>query len=725
MLVRGFRLTDKLSNAFLKLAVWLVSGFMQQVTDLREAGQTTMVNLYQSVTGATEVVMRGGRKAYDATGTRQRGLMVQRATMVAVDRESKVTVVEDPLVTQNRTLSVFAVVLMISLIAVVIWSTSRNNDNGNIGNSRVFVPLPQQTGNATVVLLPSATPTLTPVPQPLNWRGTLVFSVRENGQDDIFALQRGSSQPLRLTDHLSDDRDPAWSPDGRTVAFVSRRDGPWDLYTLDVITKQVTRLTFTPGFEGSPSFSPDGAFIAYESYQDNDLNIYIVAVDGSGGCPCRVTNNPGPDYEPDWMPNVDGKGGRWIAYTSWRGGQQDIYAISLDNPSDQAAINVTNTRDIDESYAAWSPDGRAIAYSGVFDGIEGSFYRQIQWAQDFSGGTPGPEVSIGRGRMPAWNPIDGSSLFYVAPRRSNYWQILAAQTGSFGGGGDLTLINGEVSDLDWTPYEPQFTGLTATYPPLYTEREERGSDGLYGLASLPGVTTTDAFLNTRVDDSFNALRVKIYEVAGWDVLAQLDDAFWRNSRRPEPGQDPYNWHYAGRAFSMQRNLISQGNPTPIVVVREDREVGTFWRVYVRVDDKYQNGVLGEPLRSVPWDFDSRTSGDIDAYENGGKLMDAVPTGYYVDFTELAADYGWLPIEAGRTWRRNFADILFWDFVKTDDIVWQTAMGELYTQSEVEQFINFLNGGPSVEPTAIPAATEVVADTPEPERSPTPLPPDAQ
>lgn len=725
MLVRGFRLTDKLSNAILKLAVWLVSGFMQQVTELREAGQATIVNIYKSLTGATEVVVRGSRKVYEATSTRQRSLMVQRAATVAVQKDNKVTVIEDPLVTQNRTLSVFAVVLMISLIAVVVWSTGRDNANESFGNSRLISDLPQQPDDATVVYLPSATPTLTPVPQPLNWRGTLVFSVRENGQEDIFALQRGSSQPMRLTNHPSDDRDPAWSPDGRTVAFVSRREGPWDLYILDVITKQATRLTFTPGFEGSPSFSPDGAFIAYESYQDNDLNIYVVAVDGSGGCPCRVTNNPGPDYEPDWMPNVDGKGGRWIAYTSVRGRQQDIYAISLDNPSDQAAINITNTGDIAENYAAWGPNGRAVAYSGVIDGIEASFYRPIEWNEDFSGGTPGAEISIGRGRMPAWNPIDGSSLFYVAPRRNNYWQILAAQTGSFGGGGDLTLITGEVADLDWTPYEAEFVGIEATYPPLYTEQEGRGSDGLYGLAALPGVTTTDAFLNTRVDDSFNALRVKIYESAGWDVLAQLDDAFWRNTRRPESGQDPFSWHYAGRAFSMQRELISQNDPPPLVVVRENREVGTYWRVFVRVADEYQNGVLGEPLRAVPWDFESRTSGDLDAYENGGKLMESAPTGYYVDFTQMAADYGWQPVEAGRTWRQNFADILFWDFVKTSDLDWEIAMRELYTENEVALFKNFLSGGPSIEPTAIPAPTEEVIATPEPERSPTPLLPDLQ
>ena len=34
-------------------------------------------------------------------------------------------------------------------------------------------------------------------------------------------------------DNDSDDRSPAWSPDGSRIAFASDRDGDWDIYVMD------------------------------------------------------------------------------------------------------------------------------------------------------------------------------------------------------------------------------------------------------------------------------------------------------------------------------------------------------------------------------------------------------------------------------------------------------------------------------------------------------------
>jgi TolB protein len=161
----------------------------------------------------------------------------------------------------------------------------------------------------------------------------------------------------------------------------------------------------------------------------------------------------------------------------------------------------------------------------------------------------------------------------------------------------------------------------------------------------------------------------------------------------------------------------------MVIIREDDEVGrTYWRVYLRVRENAQNGSFGEPLRQLPWDFTARTSGDPRYYEEGGKLMDAIPTGYYIDFTQLAADYGWYPVPAARTWRVNTTGILYWQFIKMDNLPWEQAMRQLYPEQEVAAFLS----GSSISDNNAPRIEESpIAPSATPRRTPTPQSPDAQ
>lgn len=738
MLVRVFRVTDKLSNATLKSSVWVGSGFLRQSHRFRQTLEIATTNVLYSLYLVLNMVLRrffglmrymlqGNRKVYEAAKGRQRTIMAQRAALAAaaaleriekterklvlaeqryaIQPRGEATLIEDPLRAQNRTLSMFAMVLIVALIALVIWSTDQEN-GANLGQSAGIVLIQNTTEPLSQPATRVSTPT--PIPNPLNWRGTLVFSIRDSGQSDIYALQRGDAQPRRLTNSLADERDPVWSPDGRTIAFSSNRDGPWELYVMDVITKQITRLTYSPNFEGSPTWSPDGVFLAYEYYDNanGNMDIYIVAADGSQ-VPQRLTDNPTPDLEPAWRPTTSG---REIAYSTWLNGQQDIVVISLDNPNDDVVLNITNTIGINENYPKWSADGQFVSYTVTDNGLEYVSYRAVA--------NPTIEESIGRGRTAAWNPIDGSSLFYVSERpQQNISIIINGEKDSFGIAGDLATIRGIVYDLDWSPYEPIFEPIGANVSPLFVESSALTSDGLAGLAPLVGVNAPDAFLNAQVDASFNALRARVIEKTGVDYLGTLDDAWWRAERSPEIGQPRESWHYAGRAIALQRNLIEQGNPPNMVVVREDDEVGrTYWRVFLRVRDTAQNGTLGEPLRYLPWDFAARA--DSQYYEDGGKLMDVIPPGYYIDFTQLAADYGWLPIAADRTWRVNTTGMLYWQFIKTDNLDWQAAMRQLYTEQELSVFL----GGGSLPDSAAPNLEPTPTPTVSVQRTPTPQPP---
>ena len=117
--------------------------------------------------------------------------------------------------------------------------------------------------------------------------------------------------------------------------------------------------------------------------------------------------------------------------------------------------------------------------------------------------------------------------------------------------------------------------------------------------------------------------------------------------------------------------------------------------------KPQDGSLGEPLRDMPWDFTARASGDAQDYERGGRVMTSIPTGYYIDLTHLAVDYGWARMPALRTWQQNFGAIQYWELVKTDNLSWNAAMLELYTEGELNAFLS----GDPVIPSPPPLPTE--------------------
>jgi Tol biopolymer transport system component len=520
-------------------------------------------------------------------------------------------------------------------------------------------------------------PTATQLPDVLEVRGSLAFVARERGQDDIWVVPVGGAQPIRLINSPEDDRDPAWSPDGLRLAFASRRNGNWDIFYYDLLTGETTQLTFGLSFQARPVWSPDGTLVAYESYQPGNLDIFVTSIDGTVEPQQLPSSTDAAEFSPAWAPDP----GRRIAYTAWVDGNQDIFVFDLDS---RQALNVTNTPDLNEDYAAWSPDGRMLAYSAVDGGIEKVFVRSYEDRN-------APAQVFRRGRMPFWSPDGAALVFAVETPQSTQFVVEA-----FGGGGvatSLTAINLPASRPVWTEAPLPAALVNAgsaelNADPLYVEQVEgTGGDPPYRLGTITNLTNPEliANLNERVNDSFNALRQRVLQAAGLDFLGELDAALWDLNRRPQPGEPNRNWHRTGRAFSFNRDLLLAGFPRPIEIVREDTDLDTFWRVYVRVEDDAQSGQLGEPLRDIPWEFVDATSGDVEAYDRGGRLKPAIPPGYYVDVTQLALDYGWLWFPAGDDWRANVNTINYWMFYKPDGLSWYDAMRELYTVGELGGF----------------------------------------
>ena len=525
-----------------------------------------------------------------------------------------------------------------------------------------------------VVATPTPRPQVTPTPRstPVGSGGTLAFAMRHNGNSDIYLISQNTGNLLRLTYDPAEDRDPAWSPDGRKLAFASRRAQNWDLYVMDMTSGTVLRLTRAPYFEANPTWSPDGRWLAYEAYNEDNLDIYVLNVES--GQSQRLTSSPAPEYAPAWAPD-----GRHIAFTAYENNNRDLYVISLD---DGTTLNLTNTPNQDENFAAWSPQGDYLAYSAGVPGDETIWMIPFEKEAMVSGELR--PVLFGVGGQPVWSP-DGEALAFIFRQRETSYLIAANTTG-------WALAQEGYSTTDWmntpdwtaTALNPKFEAqlqrqMTEERPLLYTEVLRSSPTEHYQLIPLPDVNGSNSAqqLSDRVNDSFNAMRKTVLAQTGWDYLSILGDSSRAMNHTPRPGQGRISWHVCGRAIDINQGFLRQGL---IELVREDIGGVTYWRVFIKA--KEQDGRLGEPLRSAPWDLNARAEGE-EATVQGGKLK-PIPAGYYVDFTTIAADYGWERRNALSNWRNSYFDIEWWHFQKTEGMSWYNCMLEIYTAEEVKE-----------------------------------------
>jgi TolB protein len=517
------------------------------------------------------------------------------------------------------------------------------------------------------------------LPKAFGGGGALAFALRRNGNTDIYVRKLDDEQLLRLTYHPAQDREPAWAPDGETIAFVSQRGNNWDIYRLDLVSGVLIRLTRDPHYDAHPSWSPDGAFVAFESYRSGNLDVFIMSADGSQVH--QLTANQAADFAPAWSPD-----GRHIAFVSYRDGSKDIFLYPLDAGTESAVINLTQTPDRDEDAPTWSPEGSRLAFSVGRFGQDTIYVTTFDWTSKYL--DEAQTQLFNPGSAPNWSP-DGSSLIFEYQRADQNY-LIADSVSGWSAGREVFSTNEQIQDPSWgTPtVDPQFLAQNRQNAPMasasiYIEEirptPENGSP--YTIVALNDVNGGDdrEFLSDRVNDSFEALREQVLEEAGTDYLSTLGDSFRAIMVEPPPGQSPRSWHKAGRAFDLNQGLYEREEQLA-ELVREDIGFRTYWRIYLRAAT--QDGSLGEPLHQAPWDLKARQAGGLAARE-GGEQSQEVPLGYYVDFTELAADFGWERIPASNRWRHQWADTNWWQFQKTQGLDWLGAMLELYRPDQIE------------------------------------------
>ena len=527
-------------------------------------------------------------------------------------------------------------------------------------------------------VLPTRAPPATPVvptvaPTPFGGGGTVAFVLRREATSNIYAVNLGDKRLVRLTWAVEGDRDPAFSPDGKELAFASHRDGSWSIYRMELETGVTTRLTFTTSYSAGPTWSPDGKWIAFESYRGGNMDAYVMDRDGRNVS--RLTTDPAPDFSPAWSPD-----GRFIAFVSYRAGSKDIFLRSLDTGEE---ANLTNSPDRDEDKPVWSHDGTKLAYTSSRLGDSAIYINTFDWQQR---SIEESHVELfGQGKSPTWSPDDGS-LGFVYNREDQQDVLIVASLGGWGlaqqAFGGREFIERPV----WSPVvlsEATINRVAAQAPPkappLYAEivNSPLTSTPPFTLTILPDYGGKHWLLSDAVDDSFEALRLRMKMETGYDYLSELADTWRPMDHTPRPGQSHRSWHVAGRAFDLNPSYTQDLSHT-METIREDIGYTTYWRVYLKATK--QDGTMGEPLKEAPWQMITGS----DASAEGGRLK-SIPPGYYVDLTTLAADYGWNRVQAIYRWRYFFPDAEYWHFQKDTGLSWWEAMEQVYSESDIVDF----------------------------------------
>jgi Tol biopolymer transport system component/DNA-binding winged helix-turn-helix (wHTH) protein len=164
-----------------------------------------------------------------------------------------------------------------------------------------------------------------------------------------------SGEPKRLTFDNRDVIGPAWTPDGREIVFSSDRLGTRHLWRLAVLGSAEPRLIAFVGDDAmAPAISRRRlAYVQHRRHRD----IWQVAVPGPGGIaspPVTLISSRSDHHNPQYSPD-----GKKVAFSSDRSGSHEIWVSDSDGSN---GVRLTSFGGPVTDRASWSPDGKKIAF---------------------------------------------------------------------------------------------------------------------------------------------------------------------------------------------------------------------------------------------------------------------------------------------------------------------------------------------------------------------------
>ena len=246
-----------------------------------------------------------------------------------------------------------------------------------------------------------------------------VWNGEEENNADIYVKMIGAETPLRLTTDPETDNNPAWSPDGRSLAFLRQAAKNGGVFIVPALggpeRKLADAFPYRPVINGNTlSYSPDGkSLVLPDKYsQAEPFSIYSLSVET--GEKLKVTSPPAGsvgDLYPAFSPNQN-----LLAFVRSESiAAADIYLMpAIGGEPRRLTFDHSSIRGL-----SWTSNGSEIVFASRRGGSTYSL-----WRVSTAGGTPEQLMTNERDAFSPTISREGNRLAYTQSLTDgNIWRL--------------------------------------------------------------------------------------------------------------------------------------------------------------------------------------------------------------------------------------------------------------------------------------------------------------